>query len=157
MGLYRGIAPNFMKVAPAVSISYVVYEKCREALGVSMTQREFTQAGRPISIHCCCLVVKLVRFYYLFTTPRRSFYLVYPIVAIYKLWKDWGDCNHEESAVLPWGYVLGLIVAFFFCCCNGLLALLETLGVRFFFLFFPIMQFQLNVCVCVCMCTCVCG
>ncbi|XP_042212216.1 calcium-binding mitochondrial carrier protein SCaMC-3-like isoform X3 [Homarus americanus] len=36
-GLYRGITPNFMKVAPAVSISYVVYEKCRQALGVSMT------------------------------------------------------------------------------------------------------------------------
>jgi len=35
-GLYRGITPNFMKVAPAVSISYVVYERCREALGVSM-------------------------------------------------------------------------------------------------------------------------
>ncbi|XP_042858355.1 calcium-binding mitochondrial carrier protein SCaMC-2-B-like isoform X3 [Penaeus japonicus] len=36
-GLYRGITPNFMKVAPAVSISYVVYEKCRQMLGVSMT------------------------------------------------------------------------------------------------------------------------
>ncbi|BES98806.1 Mitochondrial carrier protein [Nesidiocoris tenuis] len=36
-GLYRGITPNFMKVAPAVSISYVVYEKCRTALGVTMT------------------------------------------------------------------------------------------------------------------------
>ncbi|XP_022162178.1 calcium-binding mitochondrial carrier protein SCaMC-1-A-like [Myzus persicae] len=35
-GLYRGITPNFIKVAPAVSISYVVYERCREALGVSM-------------------------------------------------------------------------------------------------------------------------
>lgn len=37
LGLYRGIAPNFLKVAPAVSISYVVYEKCRTALGVTMT------------------------------------------------------------------------------------------------------------------------
>lgn len=37
MGLYRGITPNFMKVAPAVSISYVVYEHARRALGVSMT------------------------------------------------------------------------------------------------------------------------
>ncbi|XP_046340602.1 calcium-binding mitochondrial carrier protein SCaMC-2-like isoform X1 [Haliotis rufescens] len=36
-GLYRGITPNFMKVAPAVSISYVVYEQVRKALGVSMT------------------------------------------------------------------------------------------------------------------------
>jgi len=37
VGLYRGITPNFMKVAPAVSISYVVYEHCRQALGVTMT------------------------------------------------------------------------------------------------------------------------
>ncbi|XP_034177611.1 short Calcium-binding Mitochondrial Carrier isoform X2 [Osmia lignaria lignaria] len=36
-GLYRGITPNFLKVAPAVSISYVVYEICRELLGVNMT------------------------------------------------------------------------------------------------------------------------
>ncbi|XP_031558528.1 calcium-binding mitochondrial carrier protein SCaMC-2-like [Actinia tenebrosa] len=33
-GLYRGLAPNFMKVAPAVSISYVVYENLRMGLGV---------------------------------------------------------------------------------------------------------------------------
>lgn len=33
-GLYRGIVPNFMKVAPAVSISYVVYERTRQALGI---------------------------------------------------------------------------------------------------------------------------
>lgn len=32
-GLYRGIAPNFLKVAPAVSISYVVYENVRKYLG----------------------------------------------------------------------------------------------------------------------------
>ncbi|KAJ9598293.1 hypothetical protein L9F63_011033 [Diploptera punctata] len=37
LGLYRGITPNFMKVAPAVSISYVVYERCRQTLGVNMT------------------------------------------------------------------------------------------------------------------------
>jgi len=36
-GLYRGITPNFLKVAPAVSISYVVYEHCRQVLGVTMT------------------------------------------------------------------------------------------------------------------------
>lgn len=35
-GFYRGIVPNFMKVAPAVSISYVVYEKTRRALGAEM-------------------------------------------------------------------------------------------------------------------------
>lgn len=33
-GLYRGLAPNFLKVAPAVSISYVVYEHLRMSLGV---------------------------------------------------------------------------------------------------------------------------
>ncbi|UYV68237.1 SLC25A25 [Cordylochernes scorpioides] len=37
VGLYRGITPNFLKVAPAVSISYVVYEHVRQALGVTMT------------------------------------------------------------------------------------------------------------------------
>ncbi|XP_066590259.1 calcium-binding mitochondrial carrier protein SCaMC-2 isoform X2 [Prorops nasuta] len=36
-GLYRGLTPNFLKVAPAVSISYVVYEHFRRALGVNMT------------------------------------------------------------------------------------------------------------------------
>lgn len=36
-GLYRGITPNFLKVAPAVSISYVVYERFRQTLGVNMT------------------------------------------------------------------------------------------------------------------------
>lgn len=34
-GLYRGILPNFMKVIPAVSISYVVYEYMRSGLGIS--------------------------------------------------------------------------------------------------------------------------
>lgn len=33
-GLYRGILPNFMKVLPAVSISYVVYEYMRSGLGL---------------------------------------------------------------------------------------------------------------------------
>ena len=37
VGLYRGIIPNFCKVAPAVSISYYVYERTRERLGVQMT------------------------------------------------------------------------------------------------------------------------
>ncbi|VDO74223.1 unnamed protein product, partial [Heligmosomoides polygyrus] len=36
-GLYRGIAPNFMKVIPAVSISYVVYEHVRKQLGATMS------------------------------------------------------------------------------------------------------------------------
>ncbi|XP_030634754.1 calcium-binding mitochondrial carrier protein SCaMC-3 [Chanos chanos] len=36
VGLYRGIAPNFLKVIPAVSISYVVYEHMRKVLGVGM-------------------------------------------------------------------------------------------------------------------------
>ena len=33
--LYRGFLPNFMKVAPAVSISYVVYENVKSYLGIS--------------------------------------------------------------------------------------------------------------------------
>ena len=36
-GLYRGVVPNFVKVLPAVSISYVVYEFCSNKLGVNMT------------------------------------------------------------------------------------------------------------------------
>uniref|UniRef100_A0A8C5MSS1 Solute carrier family 25 member 23 n=2 Tax=Leptobrachium leishanense TaxID=445787 RepID=A0A8C5MSS1_9ANUR len=35
LGLYQGIAPNFMKVIPAVSISYVVYENMKRVLGVT--------------------------------------------------------------------------------------------------------------------------
>lgn len=35
-GLYRGIVPNFCKVAPAVSISYYVYERTRHSLGIEM-------------------------------------------------------------------------------------------------------------------------
>lgn len=35
-GLYRGIVPNFCKVAPAVSISYYVYERTRHYLGIEM-------------------------------------------------------------------------------------------------------------------------
>ncbi|XP_062308423.1 mitochondrial adenyl nucleotide antiporter SLC25A24 [Osmerus eperlanus] len=34
-GLYSGILPNFMKVIPAVSISYVVYEYMKTGLGIS--------------------------------------------------------------------------------------------------------------------------
>ncbi|XP_033952103.1 calcium-binding mitochondrial carrier protein SCaMC-2-B isoform X1 [Pseudochaenichthys georgianus] len=34
LGLYRGLAPNFMKVIPSVSISYVVYEYLKVQLGV---------------------------------------------------------------------------------------------------------------------------
>ncbi|KAF5911064.1 hypothetical protein HPG69_001029 [Diceros bicornis minor] len=34
-GLYRGITPNFMKVLPAVGISYVVYENMKQTLGVT--------------------------------------------------------------------------------------------------------------------------
>ena len=36
-GFYFGIMPNFLKAAPSVAINYVVYEKCRQALGVTMT------------------------------------------------------------------------------------------------------------------------
>lgn len=37
LGLYRGIAPNFLKVIPAVSISYVIYENVRKQLGARMS------------------------------------------------------------------------------------------------------------------------
>ncbi|KAI9836398.1 MAG: hypothetical protein M1819_001428 [Sarea resinae] len=33
-GLYRGITPNLLKVVPAVSITYVVYENAKKALGL---------------------------------------------------------------------------------------------------------------------------
>lgn len=33
-GLYRGLLPNFLKVIPAVSIGYVVYEQLKHVLGV---------------------------------------------------------------------------------------------------------------------------
>ena len=47
-----------MKVAPAVSISYVVYEHVRKLLGVTMTWRE--AAGRHIKddYHAGTLLVK---------------------------------------------------------------------------------------------------
>ena len=34
-GFYRGIAPNFLKVLPAVSISYVIYERAKGMLGLT--------------------------------------------------------------------------------------------------------------------------
>ena len=36
-GLYRGLAANFLKVAPSVAISYAVYENVRSSLGIKMT------------------------------------------------------------------------------------------------------------------------
>ena len=33
-GLYKGLTPNLLKVVPAVSISYVVYENSKRALGL---------------------------------------------------------------------------------------------------------------------------
>ncbi|KAF6739156.1 Calcium-binding mitochondrial carrier protein SCaMC-3 [Oryzias melastigma] len=38
-GLYRGISPNLLKVVPAVSLSYVVYEYTRMMLGVDIEGR----------------------------------------------------------------------------------------------------------------------
>ena len=34
-GLYRGLLPNFLKVIPAVSTGYVVYEQIKLLLGVT--------------------------------------------------------------------------------------------------------------------------
>ncbi|CAJ1052656.1 calcium-binding mitochondrial carrier protein SCaMC-1-like isoform X1 [Xyrichtys novacula] len=42
-GLYRGISPNLLKVIPAVSVSYAVYEYTRMMLGVDIEGR---QAGK---------------------------------------------------------------------------------------------------------------
>lgn len=39
-GLYRGISPNLLKVIPAVSVSYVVYEYTRIVLGVDIEGRK---------------------------------------------------------------------------------------------------------------------
>lgn len=36
-GFYSGILPNFLKAVPSVAISYIVYEKCRQQLGATMT------------------------------------------------------------------------------------------------------------------------
>ena len=33
-GLYRGLWPNFLKVLPAVSISYVIYEHAKNHMGI---------------------------------------------------------------------------------------------------------------------------
>lgn len=33
-GFYKGLTPNLLKVAPAVSISYIVYENAKNALGL---------------------------------------------------------------------------------------------------------------------------
>ncbi len=34
VGLFRGVTPNLLKVAPAVSISYVIYENSKALLGL---------------------------------------------------------------------------------------------------------------------------
>ncbi len=47
IGLYRGLAPNFMKVIPAVSISYVVYENLKITLGVQSRWGEPNDCQNP--------------------------------------------------------------------------------------------------------------
>jgi probable calcium-binding mitochondrial carrier CBG00135 len=37
IGFYRGIMPNFIKVAPSAGITYIVYEKARTVLGADMS------------------------------------------------------------------------------------------------------------------------
>ena len=34
LALYRGLVPNFLKVAPAVSITYVIYERMKQLLRI---------------------------------------------------------------------------------------------------------------------------
>ena len=54
LGLYRGILPNFMKVIPAVSISYVVYEYMKSGLGISKWRHlVFTHVSMCV---CGCVV-----------------------------------------------------------------------------------------------------
>lgn len=45
-GLYRGISPNLLKVIPAVSVSYVVYEYTRMFLGVDFEGRRGGKGNR---------------------------------------------------------------------------------------------------------------
>lgn len=52
-GLYRGLAPNFMKVLPSVSISYVVYEYLKIRLGV---QSKWGGTSRGLRIHFAFLL-----------------------------------------------------------------------------------------------------
>jgi solute carrier family 25 phosphate transporter 23/24/25/41 len=33
-GLFKGVTPNLLKVAPAISISYIVYENSKKVLGL---------------------------------------------------------------------------------------------------------------------------
>jgi solute carrier family 25 phosphate transporter 23/24/25/41 len=33
LGFYRGLIPNYLKVVPAISISFVVYERIKQMLG----------------------------------------------------------------------------------------------------------------------------
>lgn len=51
-GLYRGITPNFLKVLPAVSISYVVYEYTSRALGIKMSWFVY-----PLTLSFVCVAV----------------------------------------------------------------------------------------------------
>ncbi|XP_069864400.1 mitochondrial adenyl nucleotide antiporter SLC25A23 [Dipodomys merriami] len=55
LGLYRGIAPNFMKVIPAVSISYVVYENMKQALGVASSSA--TRFWMSRNLNCWILMM----------------------------------------------------------------------------------------------------
>lgn len=33
-GFYKGMMPNYLKVAPAIGVSFVTYEACKDLLGV---------------------------------------------------------------------------------------------------------------------------
>lgn len=60
-GLYRGITPNFIKVLPAVSISYIVYEYSSRALGVNMTWSKCSLGSCANNI---ILIIKISYIYY---------------------------------------------------------------------------------------------
>lgn len=51
-GLYRGLAPNFLKVIPAVSISYVVYERLKTQLGVTSRWNSLSDCHVTVNLEC---------------------------------------------------------------------------------------------------------
>ena len=71
-GLYRGILPNFMKVIPAVSISYVVYERLRTFLGVAPKywQRRGTTNHRGYSMTFACLRLSVLEVLWFFVSTH---------------------------------------------------------------------------------------
>ncbi|RUS13141.1 mitochondrial carrier domain-containing protein, partial [Jimgerdemannia flammicorona] len=45
-GLYKGMIPNYLKVAPAISVSFVTYEWCKESLHVNYMDHDAQHSQR---------------------------------------------------------------------------------------------------------------